>query len=516
MLAKHDSPSVLQISIGTKLAGAVLGLLVLVSVVVQQQVSRHEREGLIHAKELAASAVVRLFADSCEAPVVFDDHAAIGDALNALGHDPEVQYAAVWLVREGKLAERASELKRGPSEPAPGLTDGVALQRHRDRVVVLAPVRALGKQVVATVVVAFSLAHENRAIAQVERSTLWASAAVGVVLGVLLIGVTRLTVVRPLAKLVVAAEQLERGQSAELDITSGDELGVLAKAFLSMSQAIRSREATVRERTEALNRTLQELWAEMDLARKIQTVLLPQAPQLAGFEVAAEMVPASTVGGDYYDVVQTGEVSWILVGDVAGHGVTAGLTMMIVQTAVRAVIHAADVHAQELTPRELLTQVNAAVRVNMQKIGDEQYMTIMALRIERGVLTFSGLHQDLLVRRAATGAVERFESRGVWLGLMDDISELLELDEITLQSGDLLLMYTDGVTESAGDAEALFGTAGLSRLLTDLAADGGTPASVVKGVIAHACRTPPEDDVTVLAARYGGPLVMQNMSTHVT
>ena len=216
------------------------------------------------------------------------------------------------------------------------------------------------------------------------------------------------------------------------------------------------------------------------------------------------MVPASKVGGDYFDVLQAGEASWILVGDVAGHGVTAGLTMMIVQTAVRTVIHSAAVHGHALTPQELLTQVNAAVRVNMQKISAEQYMTIMALRIEHGVVSFSGLHQDVLVRRAATGTIERFESRGVWLGLLDDIGDLLDTDELTLQPGDTLLLYSDGVTESKSSEQTLLGTNGLMQLLATSAADSDEPASIVRSLIDHACRTPPQDDVTVLVARYIG------------
>jgi serine phosphatase RsbU (regulator of sigma subunit) len=244
----------------------------------------------------------------------------------------------------------------------------------------------------------------------------------------------------------------------------------------------------------------------MDLARKIQTVLLPSEPQLHDFEIAAEMVPASSVGGDYYDVLRGNGADWILVGDVAGHGVTAGLTMMIVQTAVRAVIHSTGVQARALTPKELLSQVNAAVRVNMQKIGDEQYMTIMALRIEGDVVTFAGLHQDILVYRAASATVERLESRGVWLGLLDDVSELLDDDKFSLDDGDLVLLYTDGVTESAGVGHAgLLGTDGLAAIVRELAASGGSPAELVRGVVAHSCRTTPDDDVTVLAARYTRP-----------
>jgi serine phosphatase RsbU (regulator of sigma subunit) len=215
------------------------------------------------------------------------------------------------------------------------------------------------------------------------------------------------------------------------------------------------------------------------------------------------MVPASTVGGDYYDVFRVGEVDWILVGDVSGHGVTAGLSMMLIQTAVRTVIQAAGTRAHELTPKQLLSSVNAAVRSNLQKISADQYMTIMALRLERGKVTYAGLHQDVLVYRAKAHNVERIPTRGIWIGLVDDISDLLEDDHFEMADGDVLLLYTDGVTEFAAAAnDNMLGTDGLASMLGTLATSNSQPSEVVTGVLERVCVTALDDDVTVLAARY--------------
>jgi serine phosphatase RsbU (regulator of sigma subunit) len=190
-----------------------------------------------------------------------------------------------------------------------------------------------------------------------------------------------------------------------------------------------------------------------------------------------------------------------LVGDVSGHGVTAGLSMMIVQTAVRTVIQSAAARAHKLTPKELLSSVNAAVRSNLQKIHADQYMTIMALRLERGKVTYSGLHQDVLVYRARANEVERITTRGIWIGLVDDISELLEDDHFEMEDGDVLLLYTDGVTEFAAN-DNMLGTDGLASMLSRLAAESSVPNHVVQGVLERVCVTAQDDDVTVLAARY--------------
>lgn len=324
-------------------------------------------------------------------------------------------------------------------------------------------------------------------------------------------------VTRSIVDLSSAAAQVRQTNNFAIRAskTSGDELGTLADTFNEMLAMIEARdqhlEAQVAERTEELRRTVAELWTEMDLALKIQTVLLPQNPDLPSYEIAAKMVPASSVGGDYYDVFRVDGVDWILVGDVSGHGVTAGLTMMIIQTAVRTVIQSAGSRAHLLTPSQLLSSVNTAVRSNLLKINPDQYMTIMALRLEQGEISYAGLHQDVLVYRAASKTVERIETRGIWLGLVDDISGLLDDDKFQMAEGDLLLLYTDGVTEIAAEAE-LLGTDGLASMLLGLANGSPVPVDVVRGVIERVCVGTLDDDVTVLAARYSATRVTRQAS----
>ena len=236
------------ISVGTKLAATVLGLLLVISGLVYWQLSNHEREGLLRAKELAATAVVRLFADSCEAPVVFNDETAIRDALATLGRNPEVVYAGVWSIVDQKPSAQLGELKRGPVETATTVPSAVMITRHPNRVVVTAPVFEHGTKLVAMTIVSLSLDRENAAIAKVERSILWSSAGVALGLALLLIGVSRLMIVLPLGKLVAAAKHLEKGNVTELDISTRDELGLLSRAFRSMAQAIRSREEAITAR----------------------------------------------------------------------------------------------------------------------------------------------------------------------------------------------------------------------------------------------------------------------------
>jgi predicted ATPase/serine phosphatase RsbU (regulator of sigma subunit) len=276
--------------------------------------------------------------------------------------------------------------------------------------------------------------------------------------------------------------------------------GEVRAATDQLRRANETLEAQVAQRTDELSRTLADLWSEMDLARKIQTVLLPDDLALPDYEVAAAMIPASTVGGDYYDVVRGSGSDWLLIGDVSGHGVTAGLIMMMVQTAARTIVTTSG-DAESLTPAAVLSRVNAAVRGHLQRIGADQYMTLTALQVRGATIGYSGLHQDILVYRVSSGQVERIETRGVWIGLLDDISDLLEDRSFAMNDGDMLLLFTDGLTEMPVEGGRL-GTEGLARAFQALASETRDVRAVVKGVLRSMEGRAVGDDVTLMAARY--------------
>jgi len=260
-------------------------------------------------------------------------------------------------------------------------------------------------------------------------------------------------------------------------------------------------EAQVAERTQELQRTLAELWSEMDLARKIQTVLLPNETRFRDYEVSAMMLPASTVGGDYYDIIRTDSSDWVLIGDVSGHGVTAGLTMMMIQTAIRTVVLGSG--GARLTPAQVLSRVNAAVRSNLKKVDQDHYMTITGLQLEGGSVRYSGLHQDILVYRAASRSVERVPTYGMWIGPIEDIGPLLRDDTMELAKGDTLLLFTDGITEAMVQGRRL-GTCGLASMFGELASEGHESGDILKGIIQKVGQTA-TDDVTMMAVRYLPP-----------
>lgn len=263
-----------------------------------------------------------------------------------------------------------------------------------------------------------------------------------------------LWVARRLRRMVRFAQATAGGNStAQLSDPIADDLGRLAQALYQstteLHKANAGLEATVAARTAELQSTLADLWSEMDLARKIQSVLLPSPQEIAGrYEYAGVMKPADEVGGDYYDTIEADGKLWVLIGDVSGHGVSAGLIMMMVQTAVRVVVQRFAAASQPLSPAQLITLVNRALWRNLQLIGKGQYMTMTALCLDNTGVTYAGLHQPLLVYRKATGDVDEIETQGCWIGLLDEIENLNEDRRFDLSAGDVIMLYTDGLIEA--------------------------------------------------------------------
>jgi len=259
-------------------------------------------------------------------------------------------------------------------------------------------------------------------------------------------------------------------------------------------------ETQVAARTAALQKAMADLWAEMDLAQKIQTVLLPSSPQISGYDLAAVMRPAAQIGGDYYDVFHQGGKDWVLIGDVSGHGVSAGLCMMMIQSVVRATALTLERARQPLTPRQVLSLVNEGMANNLKQIGGNKYMTVTALCLQGGTVRYAGLHLDLLIYRAASHKVDQIETQGVWVGVTDDIDEILNDSELVLEEGDILLLYTDGYTE-ATVAGRMLETAGLAERFVRLAEQGLSSAALLEGLMEPLAQAVVSDDVTLIALR---------------
>jgi sigma-B regulation protein RsbU (phosphoserine phosphatase) len=247
-----------------------------------------------------------------------------------------------------------------------------------------------------------------------------------------------------------------------------------------------------------LKKARDALWGEMEVAKRIQTSLLPKLHEVHGYTVAASMQPADEVGGDYYDLVEAshGE-TWLCIGDVSGHGVESGLIMMMTQTSIFTTVN----RTPGQKPSEVLTAVNAVLNKNISRLGADRYVTCMALRLDADSLTFAGKHQDVLIYRARTGTIEQISTEGVWLGIVEDVTGQFTDMTVPIDEGDVLLLFTDGVTEAMDDKRELFGEDRLKQALARSARLG--VEGIVQGIESDvwAFMHKQKDDVTVVAVK---------------
>lgn len=237
------------------------------------------------------------------------------------------------------------------------------------------------------------------------------------------------------------------------------------------------------------------LWGEMEIAKRIQTTLLPDKERIGGYEISALMLPAAEVGGDYYDIIETraGE-KWITIGDVSGHGVESGLIMMMTQTSIFSIVN----QMAGKKPSEVLNETNYIISENISRLRVDHYMTISAILLENSKITVAGRHQDIIVYRASENKIDTYPVKGTWLGIMDDILEYLSDIEIPINKGDLVLLFTDGITEAGNKSGELFGQKRLERYLEKYSGLSlqGIIESIVREVVKY--QDVQEDDITLV------------------
>jgi len=240
------------------------------------------------------------------------------------------------------------------------------------------------------------------------------------------------------------------------------------------------------------------LWGEMEIAKKIQTSLLPDRQQIGSYRIAASMLPAEEVGGDYYDIIETdhGEY-WVTIGDVSGHGVESGLIMMMTQTSICSIVN----RSAGFGPSDVLARVNSVIHGNIRRLRSDLYMTLLAIRLDEKYITVAGKHQDIMVYRSGSGTVEVIPTEGTWIGLTRDIRRTLADHTIGMHVNDVILLFTDGISEAENKAGEMFGYDRLTDALIENALLNA--GDIVSNIIHEAVSFLGEqvDDITLIAIK---------------
>jgi sigma-B regulation protein RsbU (phosphoserine phosphatase) len=264
-------------------------------------------------------------------------------------------------------------------------------------------------------------------------------------------------------ELFMGTERVRHGDfTHRIDIVSNDQLGELAGSFNQMIGSIENLLQTAAEK--------KRLEEELRIARQIQMSLLPRGPlDVPGLAVTALCVPAREVGGDYYDFFRLpGGLLGVLIADVSGKGTSAALYMAELKGLV---LSLSQIY---LSPRQLLTEVNRIISDNLDTRSFIT-MTYAVIDLKAGRMTYARAgHTPLIFMRslAADENVRVLTPSGLVVGLHipgahDKFIELLEEESLDLNNGDVIVLYTDGVSEAMNNDADLFGDSRLSRIIEE-------------------------------------------------
>lgn len=276
-----------------------------------------------------------------------------------------------------------------------------------------------------------------------------------------------------------------------------DAIAVDATDYL-LKPVSRAKLAATLERVRSRLDRQSHLEREMKAATAVQVRMWPGAlPTIVGFDCAAASLPARGVGGDFYDAFEIGDGRWgLLLGDVSGKGIAAGL----VAAAVQARVHTAA-RLAHMDPAALMAAVDRDV---YETTEGARYATAIYAALDtlsRTCVVVNAGHPAALLVDPTTDAVTSLESTGPALGLLN--GGRFSARTVTLSPGGLLVAYTDGVNEARDDAGEEFGETRLISLVTE---SRGRPAAdlcarVLSTVREYRGARQDQDDVTVMVVK---------------
>jgi serine phosphatase RsbU (regulator of sigma subunit) len=286
-------------------------------------------------------------------------------------------------------------------------------------------------------------------------------------------------------------------QSVLMVVAGGLAAAVAVRVRGHVTAALREAEA---------RREVERYQGELNLARQIQQGLLPAAaPAIAGFDVAGWNRPADETGGDYFDFVDAGGGTWVVViADVTGHGIAAALVM----AACRAYLRACLTTMPRLA--DALTTTSERLRGDLPQ---GKFVTLAALRCAAGsseAELLSAGHGPLLLYRDADRTVAEIKAHGIPLAMLPGFP-YAKNSTLDLAPGDVLVMLTDGFWEWENGAGEQFG---LGRLKEAIVATAGRPATEVIARLAAAVEgfaagARQGDDLTAVVVRRLGAVGKQ-------
>jgi sigma-B regulation protein RsbU (phosphoserine phosphatase) len=243
-------------------------------------------------------------------------------------------------------------------------------------------------------------------------------------------------------------------------------------------------------------RALQKMKEEVRLASTIQMDLLPKTPPVVpGYDIAGVSFPAQLVGGDAYDFIPVDDTHLaVCLADVSGKGLPASLLMANVQATLR---------GQTLASPTAAVCVQRANKLLHQSTSSDKFVTLFYSRLDisNHTLTYCNAGHDNPFHFSGTGAPKRLATGGLVLSIMEDFPYQEEV--IHLSPGDVVVLYSDGITEAVDPAQVQFGDKQIESIVSSRTSLGaaGIIDSIIGAVREHAGTAPQADDMTIVVIK---------------
>jgi serine phosphatase RsbU (regulator of sigma subunit)/anti-sigma regulatory factor (Ser/Thr protein kinase)/transposase-like protein len=356
------------------------------------------------------------------------------------------------------------------------------------------PVR-LSNSIVGYVYFGLKEAPLRNEISQARRG-LFLIASIGLIAGFIAVFLLSNYFVKPIQKLTEGVLRIGDGNlDRTLPVEGTDEFSEIAKAFNEITTKFKKAQDNVVEQ--------ERMQKEMQVAQEIQHALLPRRfPEMEGYDIATVYRAAKDVGGDYFDFVQIDrDTLGIIVADVSGKGVPGSLVMTMIRTALRLESRG------NFSPTDVLGRVNRFVADDVKK---GMFITIFFITLDsqsRTISYASAGHNPMILYRQDSDSCYFLNTRGMPLGISlpegVEFEDSLLADKVKLKKDDMLVVYTDGITEAMNKAGEQFGN---DRLISFIKGNSDlSPEDFAKKLDAEINRftagAPQNDDITLVVIK---------------
>ena len=299
-------------------------------------------------------------------------------------------------------------------------------------------------------------------------------------------------VVRPIHKII---EQimlvLANRKYKKIYTKRTDEVGILAHFFNEVTESL-----------EVVSNQLSEnkkITDELHIAYQLQKELIPNSvPTIEGFDIAVKNRSAEELGGDNLDFIKVEDSTYFYIGDITGHGIPAAIMMVMVNTLINAYVKIYN------SLYDVVVQTNSQFK---KRVKAAMFMSMVIMKWDgiKKQLSYVGCgHEHILIYRAKTGFVDSITTGGIALGMIVDNSKIVKELILDLDANDVLVLYTDGITEARNMAGDMFG---LQRLIDVVAQYGGQGGAmeIIQNIAKDFSRFVEEhvqdDDVTLMVLK---------------